>query len=355
MPKIRIGDRWVGDSEPTYFIADISANHDGELERAKKLILQARDAGADAAKFQSFRAPKLVSRYGFEKLSRQLSHQAKWRKSVFEVYSEASLPWGWVPELKSYCDEVGIDFLSTPYDLQAVDMLDAHVPAFKIGSGDITWLEIVERIAKKNKPVILATGASDIGEVLRATRTILSINPQLALLQCNTNYEARDENFDHINLRVLNTYRMMFPDVVIGLSDHTSGPSTVLGAVALGARVIEKHLTDDKSREGPDHAFSTTPEEWRMMVTRTRELERALGSAAKIVAENERESIIVQRRCLRAARDLDIGMILTRNDIDVLRPAPPESLSPYELPRFLGRKLRRTIQTGEHLTWEHVE
>ena len=165
MTKVKIADRWVGDGEPTYFIADIAANHDGVLERAKKLICLAKEAGADAAKFQHFRAENIVAKEGFEALGGQLSHQAKWEKSVYEVYQDAATPWGWTEELKKCCDDVGIHFFSSPYDFEAVDMLDPLVPAFKIGSGDITWTEMLEKVAGKGKPVILSTGASDIGEV----------------------------------------------------------------------------------------------------------------------------------------------------------------------------------------------
>lgn len=351
MNAIQIGDRSVGEGHPTYFIADISANHDGDLRRAKRLIHLAAEAGADAAKFQNFRAPKIVSDYGFRSLGGQLSHQAKWKKSVFEVYQSASIPFEWTPELKATCEEAGIHYFSSPYDFEAVDMLNPHVPAHKIGSGDITWLEILRHIAGKGKPVILATGASDIGEVQRAVRTILEINPQLILMQCNTNYTASLENFDHIHLNVLKTYAVMFPEVVLGLSDHTSSHATVLGAVALGARAIEKHFTDDNRREGPDHPFSMTPDTWREMVERTRELERALGSAEKRVAENERETVIVQRRCLRAARDIAAGEILTRAMIDVLRPAPPGAILPYEIEAVLGTRAAVDIPAGKELRW----
>ncbi len=351
MKAIQIGSRWVGEGHPTYFIADISANHDGDLKRAKRLIHLAAEAGADAAKFQNFRAPKIVSDYGFRSLGGQLSHQARWKRSVFEVYQSASIPFEWTPELKATCEEAGIHYFSSPYDFEAVDMLDPHVPAHKIGSGDITWLEIIRHIAGKGKPVLLATGASDIGEVQRAVRTILEINPQLILMQCNTNYTASLENFDHIHLNVLKTYAVLFPDVVLGLSDHTSGHATVLGAVALGARAIEKHFTDDNRREGPDHPFSMTPDTWREMVERTRELERALGSTEKRVAENERETVIVQRRCLRAARDIAAGEVLTRAMIDVLRPAPPGSILPYEIESVIGTRAAVDIPAGKELRW----
>ncbi len=351
---IRIGTHTIGENHPTYFIADISANHDGDLERAKLLIRLAKEAGADAAKFQNFRASKIVSDYGFKSLGGQLSHQAKWKKPVFEVYKDASIPFEWTPILKEACDNVGIDYFSSPYDFDAIDMLDAYVPAYKIGSGDITWLEALERMASKGKPVILATGASDIGEVQRAVHTILKINPQLVLMQCNTNYTASLENFDHIHLRVLNTYRVMFPQVILGLSDHTSHHATILGAVTLGARVIEKHFTDDNNRVGPDHPFSMTPVTWREMVDRTRELERALGSADKVVTGNERDTVVVQRRCLRAARDIHPGEVFTRDMIDVLRPATPGAILPHEIEQVIGKRAFNEITTGKELKWTEV-
>ena len=349
--EFKIGSHSVGGDHPTYFIADISANHDGELERAKMLIHQAKEAGADAAKFQNFRARQIVSDYGFRTMGSQLSHQSTWKKSVFEVYQDASIPFDWTPILKEECDKVGIDYFSSPYDFEAIEMLDPYVPAYKIGSGDITWLEALERMARAGKPVILATGASTIGEVQRAVHTILAINPQLVLMQCNTNYTASLENFDHIHLRVLNTYRTMFPEVVLGLSDHTSGHATVLGAVALGARVVEKHFTDDTARIGPDHPFSMTPQTWKDMVDRTRELERALGSGDKAVAGNEEQTVIVQRRCLRAARDIQIGETFSRDMIDVLRPATPGAIMPYEIEAVVGLRALINIPEGRELHW----
>ena len=351
---MKLGKHTVGASHPTYFVADISANHDGEIDRAKLLIRLCAEAGANAAKFQNFRAEKIVSDKGFQALGGQFSHQSKWRKTVFQVYKDASLPWEWTGALKKECDDCGIDFFSSPYDLDAVDMLDPYVDIFKIGSGDITWPEMLRKIASKMKPVLLATGASEIGEVQRAVDEILAINPALVLLQCNTNYTGSLENFRHIHLRVLETYRSIFPELVLGLSDHTPGYATVLGAVALGARVIEKHFTDNNSREGPDHPFSMTPQTWREMVDRTRELEYALGSAAKRVADNERETVVLQRRCLRAAKDLKAGSILSSETLEALRPAPPDSVKPYELGNIVGKKLRRDLSFGDALRWTDV-
>jgi len=347
----KIRNRWVGERYPTYFIADIAANHDGSLERAIQLIRLAKKAGADAAKFQNFRAPNIVSDYGFKTLGGQQSHQSKWKKSVFEVYQGASVPFEWTPRLKAVCDEVGIDYFSSPYDFDAIDMLDPFVPVYKIGSGEITWPEMLERMASKGKPVILATGASDIGDVQKAVHAILRLNPELALLQCNTNYTASLENFAHIHLNVLKTYRLMFPQVVLGLSDHTPGHATVLGAVALGARVIEKHFTDDNLREGPDHAFAMNPQAWAEMVENTRRLERALGSADKFVAANEQETVVLQRRCLRAARDIKAGERFTREMIDVLRPATLGAIMPGEMEQVIGAHALEEIPAGKELRW----
>jgi len=349
--QIQIGTHTIGDNHPTYFIADIAANHDGDLERARLLIRLAKEAGADAAKFQNFRAPKIVSDYGFKTLGGQLSHQASWKKSVFQVYQDASIPFEWTPILKEECDKAGVDYFSSPYDFDAIDMLDPYVPAYKIGSGDITWPEALERMARYGKPVILATGASTIGDVQRAVHILLKINSQLVLMQCNTNYTASLENFDHIHLRVLQTYCTMFPNVVLGLSDHTPGHTTVLGAVTLGARVIEKHFTDDNSRGGPDHKFAMNPRSWAEMVTRTRELERALGSADKFICENEMDTVVVQRRCLRAARDIRAGEVFTRDMINVLRPATPGAILPYELPSVIGTRALTDIPAGKELRW----
>jgi len=354
MAEFKIGKHPVGLNHPVYFVADISANHDGSLDRAKMLVRFAAQAGADAAKFQNFRAAKIVSDYGFRNLG-QISHQASWKKSVFEVYKGASIPWEWTEPLKRECEAAGIDYFSTPYDLEAVDMLDPYVEVFKIGSGDITWPEMLQKVARKRKPVLLAAGASDIGEVQRAVDIITGENEHLSLMQCNTNYTGSLQNFGCIHLNVLKTFQTMFPELVLGLSDHTPGHATVLGAVALGARTIEKHFTDDTTREGPDHPFSMDPETWREMVDRTRELERALGSSRKEVAENEKDTVVVQRRSVRAARDLPAGTVLTREMLDVLRPAPVGSIPPYDIEKLMGRRLRSALFSGQTLSWSSLE
>ena len=349
--QFKIGDHWIGEDHPTYFIADIAANHDGDLERAKLLIKLAKEAGADAAKFQNFSAPKIVSDYGFKSLGGQQSHQSKWKKSVFDVYQDASVSFDWTPILKKECDKVGIDYFSSPYDFEAIDKLDQYMLAYKIGSGEIDWIEALERMASKGKPILLATGAANICNVQKAVHAILAINKKLVLMQCNTNYTADPENYRHIHLNVLKTYASLFPDAVLGLSDHTHGHATVLGAVTLGARVVEKHFTDDNSREGPDHKFAMNPQTWADMVENTRQLEQALGSADKRVADNEVDTVVIQRRCLRAARDIKVGETITREMIDVLRPATPGAILPDQIQNVIGMKLLTDIPYGKELRW----
>ncbi len=349
--EIKIGTRTIGPDHPTYFIADVAANHDGDLDRARLLIRLAKEAGADAAKFQNFSAPKIVSDYGFKHMDGQVSHQAKWKKSVFEVYQAASIPFEWTLTLTEECNEAGIDYFSAPYDFEAIDFLDPYVKMYKAGSGEIDWIEALERMAAKNKPFFVATGASTIGEVQRAVRAILKVNPQLVLMQCNTNYTASPDNYDHLHLNVLRTYATMFPDVILGLSDHTHAVAPVLGAVTLGARVIERHFTDDNDREGPDHKFAMNPENWARMVEETRLLERSLGSPDKFIAENEQQTAVIQRRCLRAARLIKAGETLTREMIDVLRPATPGAIKPHEIQDVIGTKALHDLPAGKELRW----
>ena len=353
--EITIQDRKIGLGHPTYFIADIGANHDGDLKRAIELIRLAKLAGADAAKFQNFRAPKIVSEYGFKHLGDQLSHQAKWKKSVFEVYEDASIPFGWTPTLKEACEEFNIHYFSSPYDCDAIDMLDPYVPAYKAGSSLISWPQAILRMAKFGKPILIATGDSDITDVVRAIDMVSKVNNQIVLMQCNTNYTASESNYDHLNINVLKTYAHTWPDVILGLSDHTQSAAPVIGAVALGARVVERHFTDDNNRGGPDHMFALNPDNWALMVEEVRILERALGSEEKFVAENEKETYIVQRHCLRAARDVKAGEVFTKEMIEVLRPATPGALMAWDMQSVIGKRAAADIPYGKDLRQSDLE
>ena len=354
-PILEINDKKIGSNHPTYFIADIAANHDGDIERAKDLIYLAAESGADAAKFQHFTASTIVSDIGFKSLQSKQSHQSQWKKSVFEVYADASVSLDWTESLKETCDKAKIAFFTSPYSVELVDHIDPYVPAYKIGSGDITWIEMIEYIAGKQKPYIMASGASSMEDVERAVNAALNVNPKLCLMQCNTNYTASLENFKFIQLNVLKTFSDKFPGLLLGLSDHTPGDATVLGAVTLGARMIEKHFTDDVSRNGPDHAFSMDPKSWREMVDRTRELENAIGGGLKQVEENEKETVILQRRSVRLALNLPQGTVLKSGHLSFLRPCPVEALNPYEADRIVGKKINRSMVSGEEIRWTDIE
>lgn len=353
--SIKIGNKTIGEGYPLYFIADVGANHDGDLNRAFELIRLAKEAGADAVKFQNFKAKKIVSKFGFDNLGGQLSHQANWKKSVFEVYEDASISQDWTPLLKAKCDEYKIDYFTSPYDFESVDHVDPFLDVYKIGSGDLTWLDIIEYIGKKGKPVLIATGAGDMTDVVRAMNTLESCTNDIVLMQCNTNYTVDPEKFKYVNLNVLSTYKNRFPNVILGLSDHTLGHATVLGAIALGARVFEKHFTDDNNRTGPDHKFAMNPTTWREMVDNANELYNALGDGIKRVEANEKDSIVVQQRSLRATRNLTAGTILKIEDLEALRPIPKDGLPPYKIKEIVGSTLSSNLKKGEHITLKHLK
>ena len=352
--EVFIDNKRISKKDPVYFIAEIGSNFDQDLNRAKELIYMAKEAGADAAKFQHYTADSLVSDFGFKKMGSSKSHQASWKKSVYETYEDASINQDWTSILQETCQDAGLSFFTSPYSFDLVDLVDKYVPAYKIGSGDITWIEIIKHIASKGKPVLLATGASDIIDVQRAVNAILPISSDLILLQCNTNYTANPQNYYSLQLNVLSQFHNLYPGLITGLSDHMPGHVSVLGAVALGARVVEKHFTDSTDRIGPDHSFSMTPTSFREMVDRTRELQASLGDGVKKVEENEEETVVLQQRSICAAKPLTKGSELKRSDLDVLRPRPTGSIPPYEMNNVVGKKLIRDIAYGEKLNWEDL-
>jgi len=370
---------------PTYFIADIAANHDGDLEKAKDLIYSCAEKGANAAKFQNFQAETIVSDYGFKSLGGQQSHQANWKKSVFDVYKAASLPIEWTDTLKETCAKAGIDYFTSPYSLELVEYFAPHVAAWKLGSGDINWLDEIAAMAKTGKPLIMATGASTMEDVKRAYDTAAKYTDDLVLMQCNTNYtaslkESRTqalERLSHINLKVLEAYAREFPGVILGLSDHTHGSTTVVASVAMyNVRVIEKHYTLDNNAEGPDHPFSMNPQSWEEMVQKTRalearlkpgmdfkerfalaeelgddreELKAAIGDGIKKIEANEKETCVLQRRSYRATRDVRAGEPLNPKDFFPLRPCPTDALPLYRFGECVGKPIKRAIVKGDYL------
>lgn len=339
-------------SSEVYFVADIAANHDGSLDRAKRLIDLAAKSGANAAKFQHFRAEKIVSQRGFDELGNKIAHQSAWKKSVTEVYKEAELPWDWTDELIKTCDDNGIDFFSAPYDLEAIDYLAPKVPFFKVGSGDITWKQSLEYMSQYGKPIFLATGASSIEEVKSAMEILQSFPVDLVLMQCNTNYSMDNEKHTFSNVNVLNQYQNLFPNVVLGLSDHSKTNWSTLAAITLGARVIEKHFTDDCKRSGPDHAFSLNPQEWSEMVSQSSKILEVLGDGEKKIEFNEIESRIVQRRALRYSRDLSTGQTISQEDLVALRPIPHDGISPMDIDQVVGSQVNNYVNKDQLVRWE---
>ena len=343
--EIKIGNKIIGDTHPTYFIAEIGANFDGSIEKAKHLIDAAKKAGADCAKFQTFSTPRIVSEGGFSHMQLKGVH-GSWGRTVSEVFKDAEFPVAWHKEIADYCKVVGIDFSTSPYFKEAVDLcVDLDVPFIKIGSGDITWLEMLDYIARKGKPVMLATGDATMSEIDEAVRTIEATgNKDLVLMQCITNYPSKIES---ANVNVLKTYQSAF-DVLTGYSDHAPGHVVALASVVIGGRVIEKHFTLNKTDKGPDHPHSMEPQEFRFMVDSIREVERAMGSTRKEVVAEEGETVYVQRRCLYAKQDLKKGHIMTSEDIDILRPAL--GIPPKFKPMIIGKE---DIVKGQPLFWNN--
>jgi sialic acid synthase SpsE len=344
--RFMIGGREVGEGCPALMIAEIGSNFDRDLERAYRLTDLALESGAEVVKFQTFTARGLVNPKAFQGVKE--GYQAKWDRDVFEVYRDAEFPRDWHEKLARYCEKAGALFMSSAYDFEGVDLaVELGAPALKIGSGDLTWPEMLAYQAGKGLPLLMATGAATLAEVDRAVAAVAGAGcEELALLQCVTNYPA---GFDHANLRAMANLGRAF-GTPVGYSDHTPGHAVAVGAVALGGSVIEKHFTDDKSRPGPDHPFAMDPGDFRAMVDAVRELERALGDGVKRPAPEEAETRVVMRRSLFAAKRLPAGKVLERGDLVALR--PQHGITPDRLPEVLGCTLSRQVEELEPLTWD---
>lgn len=343
LKPIRVGNRLVGNRYPCYIIAEIGSNFDGSITQAKKLIRMAKECGADAAKFQSFITERLLSKKGFEKKS---SFQDKWVKSVWEVYKNAELPRKWHNELNEYAKKIGIHFFTSTWDFDAVDLLvKLKAPAIKIGSGDITYLEILKYIGSTQKPVILATGASTMNEVSAAVKTIQSTgNNKIFLLHTVVQYPSPPND---TNLMVLDILRRKF-NLNIGYSDHSPGSLLALASVALGSCILEKHFTINSKLDGPDHLHSMEPLEFKKMVQDIRRIENAIGDGTKRVMPSEKETRIIQRRGIWTVNKISKGERFTRQNIQALRPLWGISASKYE--SILGKKSTRNFNSYEPIT-----
>lgn len=339
--------------KPVFIIAEAGVNHNGDMQLAKELIDIAADSGVDAVKFQTYISEKVMTRY-VGKASYQEKNTGS-GGSHLEMSKKLELSFDNFLKLKEYCDNAGILFLSTPFDFPSVDFLEPLMPLYKIPSGEITNLPMIEHIALKNKPIIMSTGMSDLDEVARAVKLIkdkqhvASDFPPLTLLHCTSNYPTA---FKDANLKAIQTLHRHF-NLPTGYSDHTPGIEAAIAAVALGATVIEKHFTIDRNLPGPDHKASIEPTELRHLASAIRDIEVALGNGEKVMTESEREIRDIARRSLAAATDLKRGTILTRNHVEIKRPGT--GISPVDLDQAIGKRLLHDVREDEVITWEDLE
>lgn len=331
-----------------FIIAEAGVNHNGSLDLALRLIDAAKESGADAVKFQTFRADQLATRSAHKApyQERTTAHE----ESQFEMLERLELDAAAHETLIDHCRKTGIQFLSSPFDTQSADLLATmKVPIYKVPSGEITNLPFLQHIARIGRPVILSTGMSTLGEVEEAVYVLLAAGaPQLTLLHCVTEYPAP---YAEVNLRAMQTLKLAFC-LPVGYSDHTPGIDIAVAAVALGAEVIEKHFTLDRTLPGPDHAASLEPSELQQMVAAIRHVEVALGTGIKTAAPCELPNISVARKSVVAARSLSKGHQLAAGDLEIKRPG--NGLAPKLLPSLMGRTLGADVAKDEVISWNHL-
>lgn len=331
-----------------YVIAEAGVNHNGSVDLALQLVDAAKASGADAVKFQSFRADLLATRSAHKAAYQERTTAQS--ESQFEMLRRLQLDAAAHLTILEHCKKIGIQFLSSPFDEQSADMLEElNVPLYKIPSGEITNLPLLQHMAGKRKPLILSTGMCTLGEVEEAVHVLRDAGcVELTLLHCVTEYPAP---YAEVNLRAMHTLKLAF-GLPVGYSDHTPGIEIAIAAAALGAEVIEKHFTLDRSLAGPDHAASLEPLELQQMVTAIRHVEAALGSGIKAPAPCELPNISVARKSLVASCALPSGHRLEAGDLAIKRPG--DGLAPKFLPVLIGRTLRVAIERDDKLNWEHL-
>lgn len=345
--RVRIGDRWVGEAEPCFIVAEVGANHDRKLGQARELIDVAVDAGADAVKFQLYSAETVYSRK-----TPQFSYlkELSADKSTYEVIKESELPREWLGELAKYSQNKGIIFFATPFDREAVDQLyEVGVPAYKWASFEIVDLPLLKYAASKGKPMLLSTGMCNLADIQEAVNTVYSTgNEDIILLHCTSLYPTKP---NQVNLRMMDTMKNAFP-LPVGLSDHTLGITISIAAVARGACVIEKHYTLSRKLKGPDHPFALEPEELKQMVKAIREVEESLGSPVKKMIPAEEEMATLGRRSIIARVDIAKGTRLTEDMLIIKRPG--YGIPPRFLDIVIGREAKKDIEKDDIITWEMV-
>lgn len=348
MSTIRLGGRQVGDGAPVYVVAEMSANHNQDLERAIRMVHAIKEAGADAVKLQTYTPDTLT--IDCDNAYFRIGNGTPWAgRRLYDLYREAFTPWEWHGRLKQVAGELGLDLFSTPFDDTAVDFLEElEVPAYKVASFEMVDSALIRRIARTGKPLILSTGMATLAEIDDAVRTARGAGAtEIALLKCTSAYPAAPAE---MHLRTIPHLAAAFA-VPVGLSDHTLGLAASVAAVAVGASIVEKHFTLTQSVPGPDSAFSLEPDEFKAMVQAIRTVSEALGTVHYGGGAQEEKSRVF-RRSLFVVRDMRAGDAFTAENVRSIRPG--YGLPPRHLADILGRSAARDILRGTPLDWSHV-
>jgi len=345
---MKIGDRTIAQGQPSYIVAELSANHNQNFDQAVRIIRAAKEAGADAVKLQTYTADTIT--IDSDRPEFRIGGGTLWDgKTLHSLYGEAYTPWEWQPKLKQVADDLGLDCFSSPFDATAVDFLEKmDVPAYKVASCELIDIPLIEKMAATRKPLIISTGMAteeEIDEALQAARQ--AGTPQIALLKCTSSYPAPAEE---MNLRTIPELARRF-QVPVGLSDHSMDLAVPVAAVALGACIIEKHITLSRSLPGPDSAFSLEPQEFKTMVEAVRTTEKALGAVQFGPSQREAAGRAF-RRSLYVVQDVRQGEIFTTDNVRSIRPAC--GLHTRHLPQILGKIAARDIARGTPMSWELV-
>lgn len=346
---MRIGTREIGSDAPVYVIAELSANHNQDFEQAVRIIQAAKHAGADAVKLQTYRPDTITLRCDLDYF--KIGGGTLWDgRTLYDLYGDAHTPWEWQPRLKRVADDLNLDLFSSAFDATAVEFLEGmKVPAHKVASCELVDIPLIREMARTGKPLIMSTGMAteqEIAEAVDAARAAGAT--QIALLKCTSAYPAPAEE---MNLRTIPELSRRF-GVPAGLSDHTLGIAVPVAAVALGACIVEKHLTLSRSQPGPDSAFSLEPEEFKAMVDAVRVAEKALGEV-QFGCNPKEASSHVFRRSLFVVRDVKCGEMFTSDNVRSIRPG--HGLHTRHLPEVLGRHALRDVERGTPLSWDLVE
>lgn len=344
---MEINGRQIGDGHPAYIIAELSANHAGSRQRALDMIYQAKEAGADCVKIQTYTADTMTIDCSGPYFN---ITDGTWRgENLYALYRKAYTPWEWQEELKREAEKAGIDFLSTPFDRSAVDFLeDLNMSSYKIASYELVDIPLIEYIASKGKPIVMSVGMGTLEEIEEAVAAVYSQgNRQLALMKCSSAYPAKSEE---MNLATICDMKKRF-GIPVGLSDHSMGSFSASTAVAMGANIIEKHFCTSRAVENPDSSFSMEPEEFRQMVQSVREVEKALGKVYYGVSEQEKTNTRF-RRSLFVVQDIRAGEVLTPENIRSIRPA--DGLMPKYYKEVLGKSAARDLKRGTPLSFEDI-